>query len=183
MSTKSTAQHVSEFLDEWQATTVMVQERVGRGDSAFLQVPVDIQAGRVFLIAPSPHAIGAMLIAVTAFWFFASGRVRIEIVSLVLIAVLAISAYFFPIEHDGPYTGLEIAFGGFGHEALIAICALMILGRELVVTGALEPAGRLLTRLWKFSRLLGLEAPRVFRRLRFMRRSFRDEQNPEQVFT
>ncbi|MBH0113691.1 hypothetical protein I5E68_12110 [Novosphingobium sp. YJ-S2-02] len=48
MSTKSTAQHVSEFLDEWQATTVMVQERVGRGDSAFLQVPVDIQAGRVF---------------------------------------------------------------------------------------------------------------------------------------
>lgn len=50
-----------------------------------------------FLIAPSPHAIGAMLIAVTAFWFFASGRVRIEIVSLVLIAVLAISAYFFPI--------------------------------------------------------------------------------------
>lgn len=108
------------------------------------------------MIAPSPHAIGAMLIAVTAFWFFASGRVRIEIVSLVLIAVLAISAYFFPIEHDGSYTGLEIAFGGFGHEALIAICALMILGRGLVVTGALEPAGRLLTRLWKFSRLLGL---------------------------
>src|SRR3546814_9003961 len=32
----------------------------------------------------------------------------------------------------------------------------MILGRGLVVTGALEPAGRLLTRLWKFSRLLGL---------------------------
>ncbi|NLR73523.1 hypothetical protein HGI47_21990 [Novosphingobium sp. ERN07] len=37
MSTKSTAQHISAFLDEWQATTVMVQERAGRGDSAFLK--------------------------------------------------------------------------------------------------------------------------------------------------
>ncbi len=32
--------------------------------------------------------------------------------------------------------------------------------------------------------LLGAsEAPRVSRRLRFVRRSFRDEQDPEQVFT
>lgn len=97
-----------------------------------------------------------MLIAMTAFWFFAHGRIRIEIVSLVLIAVLAIGAYFFPIEHDGSYSGLEIAFGGFSHEALIAICSLMILGRGLVVTGALEPAARILIRLWNFSKLLGL---------------------------
>lgn len=81
------------------------------------------------MIPPSPHAIGAMLIAMMAFWFFARGRVRIEIVSLVLIAVLAIGVYFFPIEHEGSYSGLEIAFGGFSHEALIAICSLMILGR------------------------------------------------------
>ena len=97
-----------------------------------------------------------MLIAMTAFWFFAHGRIRIEIVSLVLITVLAIGAYFFPIEHDGSYSGLEIAFGGFSHEALIAICSLMILGRGLVVTGALEPAARILIRLWNFSKLLGL---------------------------
>ena len=108
------------------------------------------------MFAPSPQAIGAMLIAMTAFWFFAHGRIRIEIVSLVLITVLAIGAYFFPIEHDGSYSGLEIAFGGFSHEALIAICSLMILGRGLVVTGALEPAARILIRLWNFSKLLGL---------------------------
>lgn len=97
-----------------------------------------------------------MVIAAATFWFFANGRVRIEIVSLVLIAVLAVGFYFFPVERDGELAGLEIAFGGFGHEALIAICSLMILGRGLVVTGALEPAARILLRLWQFNKLLGL---------------------------
>ncbi len=105
---------------------------------------------------PSPHAIGAMLIAGGTFWLFARGTIRIEVVSLLLIAVLALLLYFFPVEREGARSGIEIAFGGFGHPALIAICCLMILGRGLVVTGALEPAARLLTRLWRFSRLLGL---------------------------
>ena len=39
---------------------------------------------------PSLHAAGAMLIAVSAFWMFARGRVRVEVVSLLLIAVLAL---------------------------------------------------------------------------------------------
>jgi di/tricarboxylate transporter len=97
-----------------------------------------------------------MAIAAATFWLFAKGTIRIEVVSLLLIAVLALLLYFFPVEREGASAGIEIAFGGFGHEALIAICCLMILGRGLVVTGALEPAARLLTRLWRFSRLLGL---------------------------
>jgi di/tricarboxylate transporter len=97
-----------------------------------------------------------MLIAGVTFWLFAKGTIRIEVVSLLLIAVLALLLYFFPVEREGAAAGIEIAFGGFGHEALIAICCLMILGRGLVVTGALEPAARVLTRLWRFSRLLGL---------------------------
>jgi di/tricarboxylate transporter len=105
---------------------------------------------------PSLHAVGAMLIAGTTFWLFAKGTIRIEVVSLLLIAVLALLLYFFPVEREGAQAGIEIAFGGFGHPALIAICCLMILGRGLVVTGALEPAARVLTRLWRFSRLLGL---------------------------
>ena len=105
---------------------------------------------------PSLHAIGAMIIAIGAFWLFAKGTIRIEVVSLLLIAVLALLLYFFPIHHEGREAGIEIAFSGFGHEALIAICCLMILGRGLVVTGALEPAARVLTRLWRFNRLAGL---------------------------
>ncbi len=56
----------------------------------------------------------------------------------------------------GTFTGMEVAFGGFGHPALVAICCLMILGRGLVMTGALEPAARVLGRLWQFSHVLGM---------------------------
>lgn len=105
---------------------------------------------------PNAHAAAALAIAIITFWQFANSKVRVEIVSLLLIAVLALLFYLWPIEDEGANAGIEIAFGGFAHEALIAICCLMILGRGLVVTGALEPAARLLTRLWTYNRLAGL---------------------------
>ena len=105
---------------------------------------------------PTLHAVAAMAIAGATFWLFARGVIRVEVVSLLLIAVLALLLYFFPVEREGARAGIEIAFGGFGHPALIAICCLMILGRGLVVTGALEPAARVLTQLWRRSRALGL---------------------------
>lgn len=112
--------------------------------------------GLFMLTFPSWHAIAAILLTITTFWLFAKGRFRIELICLVLIAVLAVGFYFFPLQQDGKYTDLEIAFGGFGHEALVAICCLMILGRGLVVTGALEPAVRILTRVWRFNAALGM---------------------------
>lgn len=105
---------------------------------------------------PSPHAAAALVIAIVTFWLFARARIRIEIISLLLIAILALLFYLWPVELEGARGGIEIAFGGFSHEALVAICCLMILGRGLVVTGALEPATFALTRLWQFSRLAGL---------------------------
>ncbi len=105
---------------------------------------------------PSFHAGAALLITIVVFVLFAQGRIRIELVCLGLIAVLALGFYFFPFERAGTYTGIELAFGGFGHEALVAICCLMILGRGLVVTGALEPAARVMARLWRFSKTLGM---------------------------
>ena len=54
---------------------------------------------------------------------------------------------------DGSGKHLEAIefFFGFGHEALIAVCALMIAGQGLVRTGALEPVGRMLGKLWRIS--------------------------------
>ncbi|MEP3421099.1 MAG: SLC13 family permease [Erythrobacter sp.] len=105
---------------------------------------------------PSYHAIAAMFVTILMFVGFVRGRMSIEIVSLLTIAVIAIGLYFFPIEGSRPIDGLALAFGGFGHYALITICALMIMGRGLVVTGALEPAARVLERVFKVNLQLGL---------------------------
>lgn len=105
---------------------------------------------------PSLHALAAIVLAILVFWLFARGRWRVELICLLLIAILALLFYVFPMQEQGGYSGMEVAFGGFGHEALVAICCLMIMGRGLVVTGALEPAARLLSEIWKQSRLLGL---------------------------
>lgn len=105
---------------------------------------------------PSPHAAATMALTVIMFFLFAQGRIRIEIVCLILISLLALGFYFFPIVEGNSRRGIEIAFGGFGHEVLITICCLMILGRGLVVTGALEPATQVLTQLWTFNSGLGL---------------------------
>ncbi len=105
---------------------------------------------------PSYHAMAAMVVTIGMFVEFVRGRLSIEIVSLLTIAVIAVGLYFFPLEGTRPIDGLALAFGGFGHYALITICALMIMGRGLVVTGALEPAARILGRMFRFNLQLGL---------------------------
>ncbi|MDZ7670642.1 MAG: SLC13 family permease [Gammaproteobacteria bacterium] len=94
--------------------------------------------------APDAHAIAVMALTVVALYLFTRDRLPLEITSLVLLAVLAVGFSLFP------YPGLEPTqlFAGFGHEALVAVCALMILGQGLVRTGALEPVGRFLARAW-----------------------------------
>lgn len=106
--------------------------------------------------APSFHAIAAMALTVMVFIAFARGRLSVEIISLFTIAVIAVGLYFYPLPHTQPTDGLSLAFGGFGHYALITICALMIMGRGLVVTGALEPVARALEKVWKINLQLGM---------------------------
>lgn len=105
---------------------------------------------------PPLHAIASILLAFAMFWGFASGKARVEIISLLTIGVIALALYFFPLSGASPADGLSLAFGGFGHPALITICALMVLGRGLVVTGALDPAARALHVVWRLNAQLGL---------------------------
>jgi di/tricarboxylate transporter len=105
---------------------------------------------------PGPHA--SALIIVTAFVFYLYTRpwVRMEYVSLALMATLVILFYVFPYDVQGSRLSDVEIFGAFGHPALIAICSLMVMGRGLTMTGALEPAVRLLGKCWKFNATLGL---------------------------
>jgi di/tricarboxylate transporter len=108
------------------------------------------------LEAPSYHAIAAMAVTIAMFIAFARGRYTVEIISLITIAVIGVGLYFAPLEGTKPTDGLALAFGGFGHQALITICALMIMGRGLVVTGALEPFARLLEQVFRTNGQIGL---------------------------
>lgn len=105
---------------------------------------------------PPYHALAAMALTVAMFVTFARGRVATEIVSLATIVLIALGLFFFPMDGQHQTDGLTLAFSGFGHPALITICALMVMGRGLVVTGALEPATRVLARVWQFNTSLGM---------------------------
>ena len=96
------------------------------------------------IASPDTHAIAAMLLTLLALVLFTRDRIPLELTSLGLIAVLATGFALFP------YPGVEPSdfFSGFAHEALIAVCALMVLGQGLVRTGALEPIGSFLGKTW-----------------------------------
>lgn len=98
-------------------------------------------------MTPDPHALAVLALAALAFVLFATERVSIETTGLLVLVLIAAGFQIFPYEQDGVALPPSTFFFGFGHEALIAICSLMVLGRGLVVTGALEPASRLLARM------------------------------------
>ena len=106
---------------------------------------------------PNMHALAMMLATVAALYFFSQDKLRLELTSLSLLVILVVGFALFPFADFDP-TDL---FFGFANEALIAVCALMVLGQGLVRTGALEPVGRMLGRLWGKAPFLSLLATLV----------------------
>ncbi len=110
----------------------------------------------VFPAAPDPHAIAILALTIIALILFTRERIPLETSSLFVIAVLAVGFEIFPYEYENDRLHPIELFSGFGHEALIAVCALMIAGQGLVRTGALEPIGRSLAKLWRISPIISL---------------------------
>ncbi len=103
-------------------------------------------------LAPEPHAIFVLLLTVGALILFTRERIPLESSSLFILSVLAAMFELFPfMMEDGSQLRASTFFSGFGHEALVAVCALMIMGQGLVRTGALEPVGRSMSYLWGVS--------------------------------
>ncbi|MCW8881562.1 MAG: SLC13 family permease, partial [Sedimenticola sp.] len=109
-----------------------------------------------FPALPDAHGLAVLLLVVVALALFTRERVPLETSSLVVLVLLTVGFEIFPYVSDGVQLHAIDFFRGFGHEALIAVCALMIAGQGLVRTGALEPVGRQLARLWSVSPMLSL---------------------------
>ncbi|WNC70267.1 SLC13 family permease [Thalassotalea nanhaiensis] len=105
---------------------------------------------------PNNHALAMLLITIVALYFFRRDDIPLQTSSLAVIAILALVFTVFPFEVNGVHLEPSSLFYGFGHEALVTVCGLMIIGHALVRTGALEPIGRNLAKLWKISPTLSL---------------------------
>ncbi len=102
------------------------------------------------------HGFSVLVLVVVALVLFTREQIPIETSSFVILALLVAGFEFFPYSAGTDQLHAIDFFLGFGHEALIAVCALMVAGQGLVRTGALEPVGRSLSNLWSVSPSLSL---------------------------
>jgi di/tricarboxylate transporter len=101
------------------------------------------------LALPNSHALAVMVLIFAALILFTRESIPLQTTSLLVLVALSVGFTLFPFESDGHTLQASDFFLGFGHKALVAVCALMIVGQGLIRTGALEPVGRLLAKLWR----------------------------------
>jgi di/tricarboxylate transporter len=108
------------------------------------------------LALPNMHALAVMVLIVAALVMFSREEVPLETTSLLVLVALTVGFTLFPFETEGTRVNASEFFLGFGNRALIAVSALMIVGQGLIRTGALEPVGRFLARMWRKGPILSL---------------------------
>lgn len=112
-------------------------------------------------VLPDAHAIAVLLMIVVALYLFTRESIPLETSSLLILIALVVGFEVFPYQSNGVLLRPSEFFTGFGNEALVTICALMIVGKGLETTGALRPLATLLSRMWATSPLLSLLATLV----------------------
>ncbi len=100
---------------------------------------------------PNDHALAVLFLTVFALILFTREKIPLETSSFIILIALAVGFELFPFMVNGSSLHAVDFFQGFGHEALVAVCGLMIAGQGVVRTGALEPVGIALARMWKVS--------------------------------
>jgi di/tricarboxylate transporter len=114
-----------------------------------------------FPALPNEHALAVLMLTGLALYLFTREKIPLESSSLFVLVTLVIGFELFPLRAGTETLDPVEFFHGFGHEALVAVCALMIAGHALVRTGALEPVARRLARFWKRSPRFALLATLV----------------------
>ena len=113
-------------------------------------------------ITPDAHGLAVLLLTGVALFLFTRDNIPLESSSLAILVILVVGFELVPYEKDGEtILGPLDFFAGFGNEALVAICALMMVGKALETTGALQPLATLVSRAWSSQPVLALAATLV----------------------
>jgi di/tricarboxylate transporter len=110
---------------------------------------------------PDAHGITALGLTVLALILFSRDRIPLETSAIVVLTALVLVFEIFPYTRDGVTLESKEFFYGFGHEALITIAALMILGKGMETTGVLQPLALAMARAWNAKPRLALLATLV----------------------
>ncbi|MDJ0907547.1 MAG: SLC13 family permease [Woeseiaceae bacterium] len=108
------------------------------------------------------HGVAVLLLTVVALFLFTRDRIPLESSSLAILILLVGGFTLFPyMEGEDVKLGARHFFSAFGNEALIAICALMMVGKALETTGALQPLANVVSRAWSIAPVVALLATLV----------------------
>ena len=108
-------------------------------------------------ITPDAHGIAVLVLTVVALFLFTRDNIALESSSLAILILLVAAFQLFPYTRDGEVIlGPVDFFAGFGNEALITICVLMMVGKALETTGALQPLATIVGRAWSSRPVLAL---------------------------
>lgn len=107
-------------------------------------------------LTPDVHGVAVLILTGVALFLFTRDNIPLESSSLAVLIVLVTGFELFPYESGGEVLRSVEFFRGFGNEALVAICALMIVGKALETTGALQPLATVVSGAWSSRPVLAL---------------------------
>src|SRR5690606_31588884 len=104
------------------------------------------------------HIWAVFALIIVAIVLFANERIDLEISSLVILSVLLLLFYLFPLENVAGENLLPVSklLAGFADPALITVIALLVVGQGVVRTGALEQPIRILVTLRRHHPMLAI---------------------------
>jgi len=108
-------------------------------------------------ITPDAHGLAVLLLTLVALFLFTRDSIPLESSSLAILIILVAGFQLVPYTKGGEVVlGPIDFFAGFGNEALVAICVLMMVGKALETTGALQPLANVVGRAWSTRPVLAL---------------------------
>lgn len=107
------------------------------------------------------HGLFVLVLTAIALYLFTRDRVPLESSSLAILVILVAGFQLFPFVLNGRALGPGYFFAGFGNEALVAVCALMVVGKGIETTGALQPLAAIIAKAWSIRPALAMLATLV----------------------